>query len=186
MATPHGSERRRPSVLEFAASNPFKGSSMARAISPPSETASRSSFSSVRENDDGFAQTFTRSKISSYTEAPEDVFDESPVAELPQSTFQPPLTQPNSKLHGFWYPAEGFRGWREIPLKGKPASRSCENLHKLHMTWETPAPVVVDKPLEAYPTTASPLERLPSEVLGNFPLPFPFFPELSNASLNQC
>ncbi|KAL7951089.1 leucine rich repeat domain protein [Trichoderma barbatum] len=166
MATPRGPERRRPSVLESAASNPFKGSSMARAISPPSETASRSSFSSVRENDDGIAQTFTRSKISSYTEVPEDVFDESPVAELPQSMFQSPLTQPNSKLHGFWYPAEGFRGWREIPLKGRTASRSCEDLHKLHMTWETPAPVIVAKPHEIYPTTASPLERLPSEVLG--------------------
>lgn len=169
MATPTGFEHRQPSVLEFAASKPVKGSSMARAISPPSsETASRSSFSSVRENDDGFAQTFTRSKISSYTEAPEEVFDESPVAELPQATFQPPVTQPNSKLHGFWYPAEGFRGWREIPLKGKVASRSCENLHRLHMTWETPAPAVVEKPHETYPTTASPLERLPSEVLGEF------------------
>ncbi|KKP07594.1 hypothetical protein THAR02_00269 [Trichoderma harzianum] len=166
MATPRGSEHRRPSVLEHTASNSLKGSSMARAISPPSETASRSSFSSVRENDDGIAQTFTRSKISSYTEVPEDVFDESPVAELPQSAFHQPLTQPNSKLHGFWYPAEGFRGWREIPLKGRTASRSCEDLHKLHMTWETPAPVIVNKPHEAYPTTASPLEQLPSEVLG--------------------
>ncbi|KAM0474851.1 hypothetical protein ACHAPX_007372 [Trichoderma viride] len=166
MATLPGFERRRPSVLDSAASNPFKGSSMARAISPPSETASRSSFSSVRENDDGFAQTFTRSKISSYTEAPEEVIvDESPVAELPQSAFQPPVTQPNSRLHGFWYPADGFKGWREIPLKGKLASRSCEDLHRLHMTWETPTPAIVEKPHETYPTTASPLERLPSEVL---------------------
>ncbi|KAJ3481083.1 hypothetical protein NLG97_g7913 [Lecanicillium saksenae] len=44
------------------------------------------------------------------------------------------------------------------------ASRSCEDLHKLHMTWDKPAPVVT-KPLVAgiYPTSTAPLERLPSE-----------------------
>lgn len=137
---------------------------MSRAISP-AETASRSSFSSVRENDDGLAQTFTRSKISSYTQAPEDVFDESPISEIEQPSFAPPLTQPHSKLHGFWYPADGFRGWKQIPVKGKLASRSCEDLHKLHMTWSTPAPVV-KKAQNAYPLGTAPLERLPTEVLG--------------------
>lgn len=137
---------------------------MSRAISP-AETASRSSFSSVRENDDGLAQTFTRSKISSYTQAPEDVFDESPISEIEQPSFAPPLTQPHSKLHGFWYPADGFRGWKQIPVKGKMASRSCEDLHKLHMTWSTPAPPV-KKAQDAYPLGVAPLEKLPTEVLG--------------------
>lgn len=154
-----------------------KGSSMARAISPPSEAGSRSSFSSVRENDDGLAQTFTRSKISSYTDAPEEVFDESPGAEIAQPTFQPPVTQPHSKLHGFWYPADGFKGWKAIPIKGKQASRSCENLHRLHMAWETPAAPAKKIP-EVYPTTSAPLERLPSEVLGMFLQTF-FFQQLS-------
>ncbi|KAI9158414.1 F-box protein [Paramyrothecium foliicola] len=137
---------------------------MSRAISP-AETASRSSFSSVRENDDGLAQTFTRSKISSYTLAPEDVFDESPTSEIDQPTFAPPLTQPHSKLHGFWFPADGFKGWKQIPVKGKKASRSCEDLHKLHMTWSTPAPPV-KKAKDAYPLGVAPLEKLPTEVLG--------------------
>ncbi|KAK5998101.1 F-box protein [Cladobotryum mycophilum] len=168
MALSNFSERRPAPVFDFGSSPPIKSASMARALSPTSDTASRSSFSSVRENDDGLAQTFTRSKISSYIEAPEEaIVDESPVAEIPQPTFQPPLTRPQSKLHGFWYPADGFRGWREIPLKGKLASRSCEDLHKLHMTWETPVTPPVKKSPETNPTGASPLERLPNEVLGS-------------------
>ncbi|KAL6881469.1 leucine rich repeat domain protein [Trichoderma novae-zelandiae] len=162
MASPRGSERR-PSVLELTAAS--KGSNMARPISPQSET-SRGSFSSVRENDDGLAQTFTRSKISSYSDVPEEVFDESPSIEPSHITFRPPVTQPNSRLHGFWFPADGFKGWREIPLKGKLASRSFEDLHRLSMTWESP-PRVFEKPKEAYPASKSPLERLPSEVLGS-------------------
>ncbi|TQW00541.1 hypothetical protein V2A60_001619 [Cordyceps javanica] len=166
MAVPSGAGRRK--VFDFDTAMFVKGTSMARAMSPSaSEATSRSSFSSVRENDDGFAQTFTRSKISSYIETPEDVFDESPTAELPQPVFQPPLTQPNSKLHGFWYPAEGFKGWREIPIKGRMASRSCDDLRKLHMTWENPAPKVQQTPAGIYPTSTAPLERLPSEILGS-------------------
>lgn len=165
MAVPNGAGRRK--VFDFDTAMLVKGS-MARAMSPstPSETTSRSSFSSVRETDDGLAQTFTRSKISSYIEDPEDVFDESPTNESPQPTFQAPMTQPSSKLHGFWYPAEGFKGWKEIPIKGKPQSRSFEDLHKLHMTWDRPPPPQEKKaPAGIYPTSTAPLERLPSEIL---------------------
>lgn len=167
MAVPTGAGHRK--VLDFDTSMWIKGSSMARAMSPGSEATatSRSSFSSVRENDDGIAQNFTRSKISSYIEAPEEVFDESPSSEISQPTFQAPLTQPHSKLHGFVYPAEGFKGWKEIALSGKKASRSCEDLHKLHMTWDTPAPLPQKKLLDVYPRATAPLERLPSEVLGS-------------------
>ena len=142
-------------------------SSLARALSP-SETASRSSFSSVRENDDDLAQTFTRSKVSSYSHA-EAVFDDSPATspfiEKAQPTFQPPLTRPHSKLHGFWVPPDSFKGWREIPVKGKKASRSCEDLHKLHMTW-TPQSTPVKKAPHTYLAGSSPLEQLPPEILG--------------------
>lgn len=164
MAVPTGAGHRR--VLDFDTSVLVK-SSMARAISP-SDNGSRSSFSSVRENDDGLAQTFTRSKVSSYIEAPEDVFDESPVSEIAQLSFQAPLTQPHSKLHGFWYPPDSFKGWKEIPIKGKAASRSHEDLRKLAMTWVSPpaSPPMVKKPASAHGIGNSPLERLPSEVLG--------------------
>ncbi|KAM4059995.1 leucine Rich Repeat domain-containing protein [Hirsutella rhossiliensis] len=138
---------------------------MARALSP-SDTGSRSSFSSVRENDDGLAQTFTRSKVSSYLEAPEDVFDESPSNDIPQLSFQPPVTHPHSRLHGFWFPPDSFKGWKQISIKGKRASRSCEDLHKLHMAWDdSPAPVPKKQP-GSYPRGQSPLETLPNEVLG--------------------
>ncbi|KFA66132.1 hypothetical protein S40285_03392 [Stachybotrys chlorohalonatus IBT 40285] len=139
---------------------------MSRSISP-SESASRASFSSVRENDDGLAQTFTRSKVSSYSLLHEEVFDEtpSPSAEHDQPSFRPPMTKPHSQLHGFWYPADSFRGWKHIPIKGKLASRSCEDLHKLHMTWSSPAPPV-KKAHNAYTIGKSPLEELPNEILG--------------------
>lgn len=145
---------------------------MSRPDSPNSNSdkTARSSFSSVRENDDGLAQTFTRSKISSYTQGTEEVFDESPSpsVEIAQPSFQAPLTQPHSRLHGFWFPADNFRGWKQIPIKGKAASRSCEDLHKLSMTWSSPAPAAPVKKVShpTYQTGTSPLERLPSEVLG--------------------
>ncbi|RBA11836.1 hypothetical protein FPRO05_14188 [Fusarium proliferatum] len=145
---------------------------MSRPVSPNSNSdkTARSSFSSVRENDDGLAQTFTRSKISSYTQGTEEVFDElsSPSVQIPQPSFQAPLTQPHSRLHGFWFPGDNFRGWKQIPIKGKSASSSCEDLHKLSLTWSSPAPPAVTKKAshDSYETGTSPLERLPSEVLG--------------------
>ncbi|KAH7321087.1 hypothetical protein B0I35DRAFT_450598 [Stachybotrys elegans] len=139
---------------------------MPRSFSP-SDSTSRSSFSSVRENDDGLAQTFTRSKISSYSGLHAEVFDESPSPSAEdQIAFRPPLTSPNSKLHGFFYPADSFKGWRAIPLKGKAASRSCEDLHKLSMTWDSPASQP-KKALDAYAPGKSPLESLPTEILGS-------------------
>ncbi|KJZ75078.1 hypothetical protein HIM_05564 [Hirsutella minnesotensis 3608] len=139
---------------------------MARALSP-SDTGSRSSFSSVRENDDGLAQTFTRSKVSSYLEAPEDVFDESPTNEVPNLSFRAPLTQPHSRLHGFWYPPDSFKGWKHISIKGKRASRSCEDLHKLHMTWDESSAPPPKKEQGVHPKGLSPLERLPNEIIGS-------------------
>lgn len=162
------SEHGRPPVLDLDNFNlNMNKPSIARAFSP-SETGSRSSFSSVRENDEGLAQTFTRSKISSYTQGNEDVFDESPSLEIPQPTFQAPLTQPHSKLHGFFFPADSFKGWKQIPIKGKKASRSCEDLHKLHMTWSSPPAVPTKKTSGSYLPGTSPLELLPSEILGKF------------------
>ncbi|KAG9257439.1 leucine rich repeat domain protein [Emericellopsis atlantica] len=145
---------------------------MPGAISPSEKTA-RSSFSSVRENDDGLAQTFTRSKISSYTNETEEVFDESPSSESGQPFFQPPLTNPHSQLNGFWAPAPTFRGWREIPLKGKKASRSLENLRSLVMSWSPPStpsnePEAKKKTARTtYEPGRAPIETLPSEVLDN-------------------
>ncbi|RDA93186.1 hypothetical protein CP533_3190 [Ophiocordyceps camponoti-saundersi (nom. inval.)] len=133
----------------------------------PSDAGSRSSFSSVRENDDGLAQTFTRSKVSSYIDAPEAVFDDSPSAEKPEFSFRPPLTQPQSRLHGFWFPSDSFKGWKQIPIKGRRVSRSCEDLHKLHVLWDDGRPVSpVKESRLSHASGLSPLETLPAEVLG--------------------
>jgi len=153
-------------VLDLDHATMLMKASLTGAFSPSEKTA-RSSFSSVRENDDGLAQTFTRSKVSSYTNDAEEVFDESPSSELSQHAFHAPLTQPNSKLHGFWAPAPTFRGWREIPLKGKKASSSFENLRSLCMTWSPASTPTIEKPKKTtYAPGQSPLETLPSEVLG--------------------
>ncbi|KOS20650.1 F-box protein [Escovopsis weberi] len=167
---------RRPSFADSCASPVFPGTGVApRALSPTFDPLARSSFSSVREIDDGLVQTFTRSKISSYTEALEeeaivDGADDSPTAGSPvQAVYQPPVTQPNSRLHRFLYPADTFQGWREIPLSGKRASRSCDNLQRLHMTWDTtPAASPLRRKLSgASAPGLSPLELLPNEVLGS-------------------
>ena len=165
MAVPQGLRHREARVTKG-----MTDTKALNAVSPPAtDTANRSSFSSVRENDDGLAQTFTHSKVSSYTQVAEEVFDESPGFEPSQQPFfQPPLTRPHSKLNGFLYPADSFKGWREIPLKGKKASRSCEDLHKLHMTWSLPVPAVSAVATVAVdpPVGRSRLEVLPSEILG--------------------
>jgi hypothetical protein len=157
-----------PMVLDFSTSMAIKSMSsiMSGTYSPTDKTA-RSSFSSVRENDDGLAQTFTRSKVSSYTQGTEEVFDESPSAEITQPTFQAPLTQPHSKLHSFLVPADSFRGWKQIPLKGRKASRSVEDLHKMAMEWSPPQTPAPEKKSSSHALGASPLERLPTEILGS-------------------
>jgi hypothetical protein len=147
-----------------AANMPSKTGAMSKVFGSP-EMAARSSFSSVRENDDGLAQTFTHSNVSSYTQGPEDVFDESPTSEIAQPVFRPPLTRPTSRLHGFLYPAESFRGWKAIPVRGKTASRSFEDLNQLYIEWDSPAPAVKRSP-SAYPAAKSPLESLPREIIG--------------------
>lgn len=176
MAHDHGSRHPLvvPELQDCLATSPSMSAKNSRTgTTSPSEKTARSSFSSVREEDDGLAQTFTRSKVSSYTN--DEVFDESqsPIHELGQPVFQPPLTRPHSQLHGFWLPAQTFRGWREIPLRGKKASSSSENLRSLCLSWSPPPTppneqVKPKKPrVTTYPAGQAPLELLPPEILGD-------------------
>lgn len=139
------------------------------------EKNGRSSFSSIRENDSDLAQTFTSSKVSSYLQKSNDaaVYDSSsnspsplasPSLDMGEVQFLPPVTHPNSRLHGGWYPATSFKGWKQINVKGKTASRSFSDLQALHMAWSTPpaAPKSKDK----YFGGRAPMERLPLELLG--------------------
>ncbi|KAK7977883.1 hypothetical protein PG988_005373 [Apiospora saccharicola] len=162
-----------------------------RRSSSDNKSSGRSSFSSVRENDSDLAQTFTSTKVSSYSQPPETVIvdDEHPpssssssplsspppeMATITTTTrqFLPPKTQPQSKLHGCWFPAvaaDGFQGWKQIDVRGRQASRSFGDLQALRIVWS--APPASNKPtptkVPGRPTAGqAPIERLPLELLG--------------------
>lgn len=139
------------------------------------DNSSRSSFSSVRENDSDLVQAFTSTKVSSYSRPVEEEEEalESPSAEMSATTtqFLPPVTQPQSRLHGCWFPAvaaDGFKGWKQIDVKGRIASKSYGDLQALKIVWSPPATPPVLKRTESgreVPGQA-PIERLPLELLG--------------------
>ncbi|KAH9898680.1 hypothetical protein F4778DRAFT_771723 [Xylariomycetidae sp. FL2044] len=133
----------------------------------------RSSFSSVRENDSDLAQTFTSNKVSSYSRQAEEAIEDRPSVPSEMSTtaqFMPPITQPHSRLHGCWLPAvaaDSFQGWKQIGVKGKPASRSFGDLQALRIVWTPPTTPAGEpaKDPERPLTGQAPLERLPTEIL---------------------
>jgi hypothetical protein len=139
------------------------------------DRVSRSSFSSIRENDNTLPQTFSRSKISSYfgTDGEEAIIDDSTpsspakVLNMIQTQFQPPVTHPNSKLLGYWTPADSFKGWKGIQVKGKFASKSFGDLQVLHQVFSTPPPRPAKRG-QNRPGDA-PIERLPTEILSKLP-----------------
>ncbi|KAI1484611.1 hypothetical protein F5X96DRAFT_683465 [Biscogniauxia mediterranea] len=139
-----------------------------------SESSSRSSFSSVRETN--LAQTFTSTKVSSYSEVLEEAVEDQPSSGLtmaaatskPNMQFMPPMTRPNSRLHGGWCPAvavDSFRGWKQIDVRGRLASRSFGDLQTFKMVWSTPSPAPKTKGSERPRPGQSPIERLPTEIL---------------------
>ncbi|ORY56095.1 uncharacterized protein BCR38DRAFT_356048 [Pseudomassariella vexata] len=140
-----------------------------RGISP--EKSVRSSFSSVRENDSDVAQTFTSTKVSSYSRQDEEAVDDLPPSRLEMATmtqFVPPITQPQSRLHGSWVPAvaaDGFQGWKQIGVRGRQASRSYGDLRSLKIVWSTPVTPNKTKGPDRPAPGMSPIERLPLELL---------------------
>ncbi|KAI1388472.1 uncharacterized protein F4822DRAFT_402939 [Hypoxylon trugodes] len=135
------------------------------------DKSTRSSFSSVREVDSDFAQSFTSTKVSSYSKLSEEVVDDlpSPPAMATQTQFIPPVTQPNSRLHGCWFPAvaaDGFQGWKQIGVKGRQASKSYGDLQALKIVWSTPVTPIKKKDPERPSPGQSTIEKLPTEILG--------------------
>ncbi|KAF3766359.1 hypothetical protein M406DRAFT_37475 [Cryphonectria parasitica EP155] len=138
----------------------------------------RSSFSSIREDDTDLAQAFTASKVSSYSHQQQheisSALDDHPSPAMgtmvQHAEFFPPITRPDSRLHGNWYPADNFRGWKQINVKGRLASRSFGDLHLMNLAWTThPDTTVLQKqrrPSGHAPGDA-PMERLPLELLSN-------------------
>ncbi|KAI2617447.1 hypothetical protein GGR54DRAFT_207565 [Hypoxylon sp. NC1633] len=141
-------------------------------ITPP-DMSTRTSFSSVRENDSDLAQTFTSTKVSSYSKPEEEAVDDLPspseMATQTQTQFIPPVTNPHSRLHGCWFPAiaaEGFQGWKQIGVRGRQASRSYGDLQALKIVWSTPAAPIKKKDPERPAPGQSSIEKLPTEILG--------------------
>ncbi|KAI1076577.1 hypothetical protein F5B20DRAFT_572792 [Whalleya microplaca] len=134
------------------------------------ENSTRSSFSSVREDDSNLAQNFTSTKVSSYSRPSEEtaVEDQPSPSEMTQTQFVPPVTQPHSRLHGCWLPAvavDSFQGWKQIGVRGRQASKSYGDLQALKISWSTPPPPAKPKdPERPAPGTAA-IERLPPELL---------------------
>ncbi|KAI0100686.1 hypothetical protein F4776DRAFT_516994 [Hypoxylon sp. NC0597] len=140
--------------------------------STPPDKSTRSSFSSVREVESSdLPQNFTSSKVSSYSKLTEEAIDDlpSPPAMATQTQFVPPITQPQSRLHGAWFPAvaaDGFQGWKQIGVRGRQASKSYGDLQALKIVWSTPAAPTKKKDPEKPGPGQSPIERLPAEILG--------------------
>lgn len=132
----------------------------------------RSSFSSIREDDNELAQAFTASKVSSYIHQQEEhaVQDASPSLGnmVSQADFFPPITRPDSRLHGNWFPADNFKGWKQINVRGRLASRSFNDLSSLSLSWTTQ---VTPAPKKRRPSGNDPgqaaIERLPVEILSD-------------------
>lgn len=173
-------------------------------VTPPtSDRIDRTSFSSVKENKTGIAQSFTDSKTSSYlrheyllNDSEDAILDDAsssgsvtPIIEpKPGAESDMKMLSSQSPLHGFVSPCDGFRGWKNIPIGGKPASKSFGDLRSLAMRWEWESKVkgggntIRDGPASAkkvdgkYASGQSPFERLPTELLSklDLSLKFPF------------
>ncbi|KAL1887996.1 hypothetical protein Cpir12675_006347 [Ceratocystis pirilliformis] len=187
----------------------FDDDAAAQSRSPPLDgTLSRGSFSSVREDELGHAQSFTSSKTSAFTYAVESALVDSPNSSASSSpipsrpavrppptlsspTLAPPTTNcaslfPEDKgLHRsasgiavntntnkidaagtMWQPTDTFRGWKQINLRGKYASRSFSDLQLLNMMWNLPSIPAVEDASAKPGAGHSRLEILPIELLG--------------------
>lgn len=174
MAVSTQPDRRYPSPIQTlmkGASPDYK--TMSRDSSPGPATpdrASRSSFASIRENDSDLAQTFSSSKISSLSNpANEEAVEDLPTSPaMVETHFYPPVTRPQSKLQGYWHPADNFKGWKGINVRGKLASKSFGDLQVLNMSWNRAPNVKVPSKKGSYPPGQAPFERLPIELLSKW------------------
>lgn len=150
-----------------------------RATSPisPTDISLSSSPTTTDDDNEGASAAAAPVIISPPASAAPNVPTDSQVpSQLMASALGAPLTNPASNLHSFVCPCDGFRGWKEIPVRGKMASRSFSDLRQFSnkgFTWEpTPflAPVQPPKPVKpsTFPAGEAPLERLPTELLGEF------------------
>ena len=147
-------------------------------VTPPvSDRQERTSFASFKEDRSAIAQSFLDSKVSSYARASEEAIDDSASEDSNLETeghqsypFNAPmaLTNPYSMLNAFICPCEGFRGWKQITVGGRAASRSFGDLRILSkgFAWELPGNKQVTEKQPRNEAGQSFLESLPVELLG--------------------
>lgn len=80
-----------------------------------------------------------------------------------QAQFFPPITRPDSRLHGQWNAPE-TKGWKEINVKGRMASRSFSDLSSLTLSWMPYSLPDSQRRLSQNQSGDSALEKLPLEV----------------------
>jgi hypothetical protein len=159
------------------------------ATPPTTDRVDRTSFSSIKENNAGVAQSFTDSKTSSYLRREFDFLESEDAIDdansLSSGFATPALTRtegemmmlnPQSALHGLVCPCDSFRGWKSISIRGKIASKSFGDLRRLgKFDWDAREEMGEkmdfggkgDEPRAGQ----SPLEKLPMELLGEFLIP---------------
>ena len=145
------------------------------ATPPVSNRHERTSFASFTEDRSAVAQSFNDSKVSSYARPPDDAIDDAVSIDngpLEQGNchaypYNLSMTNPSSTLHGFVCPCEGFRGWKQISVGGRAASRSFSDLRIFTkgFTWDTPAKTSPKLKKPKYEAGQSMVERLPMELL---------------------
>lgn len=166
-----------PDVLKAKASTSSMNPLLRKhtATPPASDRQERTSFASFKEDRGAIAQSFIDSKISSYTRVPEDAIDDSASEENNVEPdihhlhpFNAPMaiTNPTSMLNSFICPCDGFRGWKQIAVGGRLASRSFSDLRISGMgaAQDSPAKKEPQKKLRN-DAGQSDLERLPMELL---------------------
>lgn len=162
--------RNQPTGYKFKPVDPDQSS----LADSPTNVNGRSSFSSIREDDQDLAQAFTTSKVSVYAHRQDEAVDDEQLqVHLPllgtmvsQADFFPPVTRPDSRLHGNWFPADNFKGWKQINVKGRLASRSFSDLTSLNLAWHAHSAPAFQRrrPSQNLPG-AAPIEKLPLELL---------------------
>lgn len=165
----------------------MRGASIERKMSPAEEKVVKherlSSFSSLKENScSDVAQSFIDTKDSSLArtneEAIEDETPESPRVETKQaSSNMDSLINPDTSLRGCVCPCGHFKGWKQINVRGKIASKSFSDLRTRVKSWdwETAPEQPALSPVSAennkgkdgvFSAGKSPFERLPTELIG--------------------
>jgi hypothetical protein len=149
-------------------------------ITPPtSDHQARTSFASFREDRKAIAQSFIDSTVSSFASASEEAIDDSASQQSQDidhgfchstDSFNMSITHPHSMLHSFICSCNGFRGWKQISVGGKTASKSFGDLRILSrgFTWDTATKTGYETK-SRYPAGNAPFERLPMELLGKSP-----------------